>query len=515
MKIMSKFFTLFFLAVVIISCGLGETENTIDTDFYTGDCKGIKRDDSLSLSSSLFALNDSAKNKTGVYLLEEGQEAMIARAWLCEYAEKSIDIQYFIFAADNIGLIATDFILRAANRGVKVRILVDDLLVDAGAKELLAINKHPNIEIKLYNPNANIGKNIVGRLYSAATNFKAFNQRMHNKTFTVDGKVVITGGRNIADEYFDYDHRYNFRDRDVLLLGQVVNKVQSSFENYWNHPTASLVSKVVSEEDYPVDTAEVFGFLHQYACNPENFEPKIRALMQDVPNAWNKIVQKELLWLDEVNFVADVPGKNDGEKGLEGGGVTADTIVSLLKSAKKEVVIHSPYLITTSESRALLKELVHNGVRVKILTNSLASIDNLEAFSGYQRDRSELLATGVEVYEFKPDAAIQMQLMNQEIKRDSSQIPIFGIHSKTMVVDGEIAVVGTFNLDPRSTNLNTECLTIMRSFKLANILRKTLLVDMEPQNAWRVTETMNPDSTCNVWRRLKAKSRRVIPKKIL
>lgn len=479
------------------------------------ECEDIVRDSSLSLSSVLEPLGKITEEKTGVYLLEEGQEAMLARAWLCEYAEKTIDIQYFIFAADNIGLIATDFILRAADRGVKVRILVDDLLVDAGPKELLAINSHPNVQIKIYNPNANIGKNLVGKLYSAAKNFNSFNQRMHNKTFTVDGKVVITGGRNIADEYFDYDHRYNFRDRDVLFVGKTVPKVESSFQQYWDHPTATLVSKVVSEEDYKIDTAEVYNYLHRYACNPDNFAREIKGLLKDVPSAWEKGVEKKLMWLDQVNFVSDVPGKNNGNGGLEGGGITTDTLISLLKMAQSEIIIHSPYLITTKESRALFSSLVKKGVKVKILTNSLASIDNLEAFSGYQRDREELLATGVEVYEFKPDAAVQMELMNQEIHRDSANVPIFGIHSKTMVIDTIVAVVGTFNLDPRSTNLNTECLTIMRSSDLSKGLRSTLLTDMEPENAWKISTGFNPDSTCTKWRQWKMKIRKAIPKKIL
>lgn len=480
-----------------------------------GSCEGIARDTSMTLSRELELVADSMLNQTGVYLLEEGQEAMIARAWLCEYAEKTIDIQYFIFAADNIGLIATDFLLRAANRGVKIRIIVDDLLVDAAAEELLAVNQHANIDIKLYNPNANIGKNLIGKLYSAARNFQAFNQRMHNKTFTVDGKAVITGGRNIADEYFDYDHRYNFKDRDVLLLGKTVKKVRSSFEKYWNHETAVLVSEVIDEKDYKVDTAFIYPFLHQYACNPNNFNPIVREKMNDVPRVFKNILEKEMDWIQEVNFVADLPGKNDGKNGLEGGGLTTDTLLALIKNAQQEIIIHSPYLITTVESRALFKSLVEKGIRIKILTNSLASIDNLEAFSGYQRDRDELLATGVEVHEFKPDAAIQYQVMDQGIKRDSTAIPTFGIHSKTMVVDQKLAVVGTFNLDPRSTHLNTECLTIIRSAGLSKKLRSVMLVDMQQENAWRITPDFNPDSTCSIFRQFKVKARRVIPKKIL
>ena len=144
---------------------------------------------------------------------------MLTRAWLSNNAEKTIDVQYFIFSTDNIGLIAIDYLIRAADRGVKVRLLIDDLMVDTDEDTLLRLSSHKNISIKIYNPNINLGKNFSKKLYNLITDFHGFNQRMHNKTFTVDNKVSITGGRNIADEYFGYDHEYNFRDRDVLLIG--------------------------------------------------------------------------------------------------------------------------------------------------------------------------------------------------------------------------------------------------------------------------------------------------------
>lgn len=151
------------------------------------------------------------KESTGVYVLEEDTESLLSRAWLSQNAEKTIDIQYFIFSADNIGLIAADYLVKAAERGVKVRLLVDDLMVDAKGDELLKLTAHKNLSIKIYNPLANIGKNIFQKMINLTTNFHGFNQRMHNKTFTVDGKVSITGGRNVADEYFGYDHEYNFK----------------------------------------------------------------------------------------------------------------------------------------------------------------------------------------------------------------------------------------------------------------------------------------------------------------
>lgn len=482
---------------------------------YSYICTDEFQKDNTTLSDQLKGLEQKLDSSTGTYLLEHGQDAMIARAWLCEYAEKSIDVQYFIFSADNIGLIGSDLLLRAAERGVKVRILVDDIVVNASPEELLALNEHPNLTIKIYNPNANIGKTLVGKLYSAATDFKNFNQRMHNKTFTVDNKVVITGGRNIADEYFDYDHEYNFRDRDVLLLGKGTTPINTSFEEFWNSKLSIEVNQVVNEQDYDVNTEEKYAYLHQYACNPENFQPAIRKRIKEIPFLFKNLLQQNKIeWVKDFRFVSDVPGKNNSSS-LNGGGRTTDTLVGLIQKAKKSITIQTPYLITTEQSRSLLKDAVDRGVKVKILTNSLGSTDALEAFNGYQRDRTELLNTGVEIYEFKPNPAIRKEVLNTELHPDSSNTPIFGLHAKSMVIDEEIAVIGTFNFDPRSSNLNTECLSIIYSQPVAFQLKRTMEKEFQEENAWKVTHGFNPDSTCTVFRQWKSKVRTLVPKSIL
>src|SRR3954471_24066113 len=202
----------------------------------------------VKLSEHLAPLAPRMRTSTGVYPLEEGDLSLVSRAWLAEAAERTIDVQYFIFTADNVGLIAVDYLLRAADRGVHVRLLVDDFMLEASGEDLLALDAHPNIEIRLYNPTANIGKTLPTKLLNLTTDFRGFNQRMHNKTFIVDGKVVITGGRNIADEYFDYDHEFNFRDRDVLVLGKVVSDIQSSFNEFWNSSLSVPINNLVTED---------------------------------------------------------------------------------------------------------------------------------------------------------------------------------------------------------------------------------------------------------------------------
>jgi putative cardiolipin synthase len=501
-------------SVLLIACSSeAPKENAVVTKDF---CSSIHPDVSVGLSAKLDSLAGLMQKKTGVYVLEDGDAAMVARAWLCENAEKTIDIQYFIFSADNVGLIAADYLVRAADRGVKVRILVDDIMVEADAEKLLTMDSHPNISIKIYNSTSNVGKNLVDKINSVETNFAGMNQRMHNKTFTVEGKVVITGGRNIADEYFDYDHEYNFRDRDVLLIGGVVKDVQNSFEKFWNNPIAQPVTKLVDTTNFNPNVPNKFESLHQYACDSNNFWPQVREKIKNVPIAFDEIQHSgKLIWVDSVVFVSDIPGKNDGSKGLSGGGVTTDALITLVKNAKKSIIIQSPYLITTNLGKSLFLEAVKRGVDVKIMTNSLASTDNLEAFSGYQRDRLELLLTGARIFEYKPNAAIRYKIMTGSLQKKMDYTPIFGLHAKSMVIDGKITVIGTFNLDPRSANLNTECVTVIYSEDISKGVLSGMEEELKPENCWETTVKYNPDSEAGIKKQLKTIPMKLIPKDIL
>lgn len=483
-----------------------------DPDF----CAMIHRDSTVHLAQQLHAVDSLMAHKTGVYVLEDGGGAMVARAWLSEYAEHSIDVQYFIFSADNVGLIAVDYLVRAADRGVQVRVLVDDLLLEADAATLLALDAHPNLEIRIYNPDINLGKRLPGKLFSTVTDFRGINQRMHNKTFTVDGRIVITGGRNIADEYFDYDHEYNFRDRDVLLLGGVASQVERTFEQFWDDPRSRPVAAVLPPSVTNSATAARVAGLHQYACNPANYWPQVRAQVSSIPVAFDAIqASGKLQWLDSVSYISDVPGKNDGSQGLGGGGVTLDTLLELVRHARTSIAIQSPYLVTTELGRSVFRDAVQRGVEVRILTNSLASTDNLEAFSGYQRDREKLLRTGVRLFEFRPDAVERTTMMTSAVAGTLVDPPIFGLHAKSMVIDGHITVIGTFNLDPRSANLNTECITVIRSDSITAGVLAGMEVEFRPENAWETTLQQNPDAAAGRMKRFKVWTRRVVPKEIL
>ena len=502
-----------FLSFMVFSCSNKISKsNASAIDF----CSSIHRNDSLSFSKELEPVEKQMRDKTGVYVLEDGGGSMVVRAWLSEYAEKTIDIQYFIFSTDNVGLIACDYLIRAADRGVKVRLLVDDIMVEADGHELLMMDSHENIEIKVYNPGVNLGKNLFSRISKFATDFQSANQRMHNKTFTVDGKVTITGGRNIADEYFDYDHEYNFRDRDVLLLGREVIQVTNSFNSFWENKLSAPVKSLVKIDSNVYNNSNRFEKLHQYACNPTNFWPQVRERIKNLPSAFKSIQESgKIVWLDSVNFISDIPGKNNGDKGLNGGGATTDSLINLVKSAKHSIDIQSPYLITTALSQNLFKAAIDRGVKIRILTNSLASTDNLEAFSAYQKDRENLLKAGVKIYEFKPDAVERYKIMTGALQEKINFTPIFGLHAKSMVIDGNTTVIGTFNLDPRSANLNTECIAVIYSKQIATGVLNGMEIEFKNENSWETTLKFNPDSKVNNKKRMMTFTKKIFPKSIL
>lgn len=509
-----RLFSQLFIAILILSsCAEQKEDNPkITTDF----CASIHRNDSTSLSEELRDVEELMKTKTGVYVLEDGAGSMVSRAWLTEYAEETIDIQYFIFSTDNVGLIACDYLVRAADRGVKVRILVDDIMVDASLEDILTMDSHKNISIKIYNPGMNLGKSILTKAKNVLTDFRSVNQRMHNKTFIVDGKVVITGGRNIADEYFDYDHEYNFRDRDVLLLGKASKDVDASFKEFWNDALSVPVTELGEGSKDEIADKNKFNRLHAYACDPENFWPQVRTRIKNIPTAFRTLRSSgDFIWVDQVDFVSDVPGKNDGESGLGGGGASTTALIELVKSAKTSLDIQTPYLITSGLSQDLFREAVQRGVKVRILTNSLASTDNVEAFSSYQTDRETLLQTGVEIYEFRPDAKERTRIMTGELQKTLDHKPIFGLHAKSMVVDGSITVIGTFNLDPRSANLNTECISVIHSEKIASGVLHGMEEEFKPENSWKIELDFNPDSEVSNIKRVKTWTRKILPKDIL
>jgi cardiolipin synthase C len=445
--------------------------------------------------------------KTGTLVLERGEEALLARAWLADHARRSIEVQYFIWSTDNIGILASEALLRAAKRGVRVRVIVDDLLMDVPDKTLLALALHPNFEIRIYNPVHSVGVPLRTRLMHLFTNFRGTNQRMHDKTFIVDGELAITGGRNMADEYFDFDQEYNFRDRDALVLGAAVAPMRRSFERFWvsglSVPVETLYDGFgILRKNVDVtagEVQEVYRELHEYANNRENFEPQIRAAIASMPRSFPQLAE-QIRW-GEVRFLSDDPGKNSGRDGLSGGGLTTKALADLVREARRELVIQSPYLVLSDEAMALFAQTRQRGVEIRISTNSLASTDNIQAFSGYRNQREALLKLGIEIHEFKPNPEIQLEIM-QRYGAVKGKPPVFALHAKTLVLDERTVFIGTYNLDPRSENLNTEVGVVIEDLQQAKLVRSAILVDMSPANSWNAVE--DPDQFASLLKRAHA-----------
>jgi putative cardiolipin synthase len=454
--------------------------------------------------------------KTGVYVLDAPVEALLARAWLADRAERSIEVQYFIWSTDNIGILAAEALLRAADRGVRVRVIVDDLMIDAPDKSLLALARHPNIDIRIYNPLTSVGVPLTKRVLNVVTNFRGVNQRMHDKTLVVDGKVAITGGRNMAAEYFDYNRRYNFRDRDVLLLGTAVAAVQANFDRFWGHPLSvpveslydglGLMKKSVQVSDAEIQ--QIYRDLHAYAKSPENFAPEVRVAIEATPTSFPRVA-REMVW-SEVEFISDQPGKNSVTSGLGGGGESSAALARLVAGAQRRVVIQSPYLVFSDAAWALFRGVRERGVEVRINTNSLAATDNLPAFSGYRNQREQMLALGLRVFEYRPDAQVQRRQMEQRIPALQGLAPVFSLHAKTVVIDSEVVVIGTFNLDPRSENLNTEVGAVIRDASVARAVEALIEADMAAGSSWDAARD-DPDQYADRPKRAQVRVLQVLP----
>lgn len=473
----------FFLTILFASCLWADTAERL----------------ALDLAGEMQILLRTHPDQSAVVTLERGELSLLTRAWMANNAKQTMDVQYFIWSPDNVGRLAMESLLNAADRGVHVRVLVDDFLLEIPPELLVSMDGHPNLEIRVYNPNSKTGVGFWRKYWNLLTGFRSVNQRMHNKALIVDGLLAVTGGRNLADEYFDFHHGFNFRDRDILAAGPVVAEMQTAFNEYWNSPIAKSVGNLLS----PLPEAHqkiIRDSIHAYAADSMNFSNEARQALKHLPRNFNTVLD-ELAW-GNARFIIDAPGKNDGKQGLAGGGLTTRFLAELLRTAKKSVTIQSPYLIPDDATLALFQELISKGVSIRICTNSLANNDNLQAISGYLKRRKQILATGAKVFEFKPEPGIQNTLQ-ERLGKFTKAHPIFVIHAKTLVVDGSKVFIGTFNLDPRSMNLNTESGVILDHERIAMEVEAAIELDMRPENSWDAS-VENGDAYAPFMRRVKA-----------
>jgi putative cardiolipin synthase len=413
--------------------------------------------------------------KSGFHLLGNGLDAFVARAVLSQHAERSIDVQYYLYHNDLVGKLFTDLLLKAADRGVRVRLLVDDM--DLAGRDLgaAALDSHPNIEVRIFNP---FSRN-VGRTSQFVTRLGSVTRRMHNKTFTVDNQITILGGRNIGNEYFDADPDLAFADLDVMAIGPVVKKVSSVFDRYWNSELAYPVPVLLKGElPIPEKVEELRGQLNKYVADQTDSEYLQALGNSDLANKIRKD-QIEFRWGD-AEVVFDQP-----EKLLHGFGETQYHLSPMLKpyweGVEKELIIFSPYFVPGKPGTAFLTQLVQRGVRVRILTNSLASNDVGMVHAGYMKYRKDLLRGGVELYELNK----KLTRKQRKEKKGEGGSSKASLHAKSFVFDRKQVFIGSLNLDPRALLHNTEIGVVLKVPEIAEEMAKWFEENIE-QLAFRL-----------------------------
>ncbi len=386
-----------------------------------------------------------APEVSGFRLLISGEDAFGALATLIDQAERSLDLQYYLIRSDASSRSLLRRVHAAADRGVRVRLLLDDLNTTGQDAALLRFTAHPNIEVRLYNPFPAGRVSTIGRVMASLTDLTRINQRMHNKMLVADNALAVTGGRNIGDAYFVNSVASNFLDVDLLVAGPSVRSLSATFDQFWNSPTAYPVEAVAERPDAHTNTE---------AGTPP---PRAPRAVASAPAALAEELARgelKLVWAD-ARVLADSPLKAEA--------MTAD-LASLLRSARKEVIIISPYFVPGPRGVALARELTQRGVRLQVLTNSLASTDAAVVHVGYARYREALLALGVELHELRPYLDTQRNVTSAFGSSQAS------LHAKVVVVDGVAALVGSMNMDPRSQKLNTEMGVLVRSPQIAQQL---------------------------------------------
>ncbi|WP_298635658.1 phospholipase D family protein [uncultured Umboniibacter sp.] len=393
-------------------------------------------------------------NHSGFLMLEDGLDAYVARIKLIEKAEVSVDAQYYIWHNDSTGLLLANALLEAAERGVRVRLLLDDLDTSGKDAGLSALNQHRNIDVRVYNPFANRSF----RLFESVNQLNRVNHRMHNKSLTVDGQVTIIGGRNIGDEYFNAGGLAAFADLDVLSIGPVVSKVSTMFDSYWNSPWVypfEYIASQVDDEDLAILRTNIMARVQR-----ERSGDFTRAASESRLPLSNFYVENSLYW-GRAEVLYDAPNKGELDSSADTATHVGANLFNLLRIADHDVLIISAYFVPTDQFVKAMSRLVNNGVRVRILTNSLAANDVGIVHAGYINYREALIEAGVELFEFKPTAPAG------NAHNHSLGISRASLHAKTFTVDKRYMFVGSFNMDPRSVDLNTEMGVLFESTLLA------------------------------------------------
>ena len=413
---------------------------------------------------------------SGLRLLPAGDQAFEARIALARAAEKSIDAQYYQIADDASGRQFLRTLAEAAARGVRVRLLVDDLHAIGQDPLLAGLAARPNVELRMFNPLPVRNGGVASRVVFSLHEFSRINRRMHNKLFVADNAFAVTGGRNIADEYFDRGGPDNFIDMDILAAGAAVQALSTVFDGYWNSEQAYPIQSLVDAALTPEAARRAFDQAVQQASA---IEPPLasRDLLDQTSVGTQLATGRLALHQAGVRVIADAPAKagRPGEATMADGAVMNGKL-ELLQSARSEVLVASPYFVPGRRTMEVLKQATDSRVRVSVMTNSLATTDEPLVHAGYARYRTALLDMGVSLYELMPGAE-GARAVAGEMRGSLGRL-----HAKVAVVDGRRFYIGSLNMDRRSAHSNTEMGLIVESPELAGQLAGLLRGERQPRS---------------------------------
>ncbi len=425
--------------------------------------------EATSIGARLAELAAAHPGESGFAIIRYGQPALAARIALADLAQKSLDVQYYIWEADPTGRILTERLVRAADRGVRVRVLVDDINLAGRDARVAALDAHPGIEIRIFNP----FRHRRFRALDFVTDLARVNHRMHNKIMVMDNALSLVGGRNIGAHYFESHAESNFRDLDIVSAGPIVRETSDVFDRFWNGPWAIPVSDVVdrpyTEEDYRSAIEAVRRNIEEDDY-PFPIDTDAQSLLDRLDEIFSDLVwaRGEIVWEDPSKIYES-----------ESSGHMNEALHERIGRLEHELLIESAYFVPRDRGVEAARNLHDRGVRVRVLTNSLSANDVLAAHAGYSKYRHALIRAGVELYELRPfPGPVDKNIVLGDSKA--------ALHTKAIVFDREAVFIGSFNLDPRSAAINTEAGIYVESPEIARQVIEYMEEGVAPENAFRV-----------------------------
>ncbi len=417
-------------------------------------------------------------DQSGFRLMTLSTNALMSRVTLADHAEHSLDLQYYIFKDDDTGKLIALHLLQAADRGVRVRLLLDDIKLGDQIRMFESLDAHPNIEVRLFNPFSTREPGAIARAAQMLLDFRRLNRRMHNKSFIADNKVAVVGGRNIADDYFGASSESNFRDLDLLCIGPVVQQASKAFDSYWNDAAAIPVSAYSHPASQAADLPGLRATLEKHVRSFSQSD-YAQAVLAELPNGATADRQGQWYWGSSV-LVADQPEKIQPGAADQPDLRIGPALHALINGATSEVLVISPYFVPSNEDEKNFIALAKRDVKVRVLTNSLASTDEPAVHTGYAAHRHALLAGGVDLFELKPEAGTKQTITEYG---GSSGV---SLHAKSFVVDRRYVFIGSMNMDERSKLLNTEMGVVVDSPSLAKAVAAFFETVTLPANSYQL-----------------------------